>query len=358
VSLPNSAACVMKLALLLFVCSSATMAQHIPPRATLARWPEDRLAAISLTFDDGMNTQLDNAGPILKQHQLTGTFFVSTGLGPWEKRKPEWKGLARGGNELANHTVKHPCLLEEIEPHSQNYTPEMMQSEISSAANEIKQAISSQRGFTFAFPCGDMSFGTPGEQVRNAALYMRYVSENSFGARAFGAGAPNDPDDLSVLTISDLGPTAGKDFAGLLKLAEPAIQSHFWGVFTFHGIGGEWLSVSTDALDKLAAYLQTHREIWTAPFGDVLRYTQERKAASLYIRRSDNHFIDIALHWPLDAQIYDLPLTVKVEIPAVWTGITAAGDAKRLETKVIAGMDRTVVLVNVSPGTNYIHITR
>jgi len=104
---------------LLFVALSAVVsAQNFSPAVTVARWPQDRLAAISLTFDDGINSHLDFVGPILKKHHLHATFFVATAMGPWEKRKPEWKQLALDGNELANHTVHHPCLLEQITPHS------------------------------------------------------------------------------------------------------------------------------------------------------------------------------------------------------------------------------------------------
>src|SRR5579864_436132 len=99
---------------------AAGTAQNVAPRVSITRWPQDRSAAISLTFDDGINTDLDYAGPILKKHHLNGTFFVTTGMGPWEKRKAEWKQLALDGNELANHTVHHPCLLPQITPHSQD----------------------------------------------------------------------------------------------------------------------------------------------------------------------------------------------------------------------------------------------
>lgn len=128
---------------------------------TVARWPQDRTAAVSLTFDDAMDTQLDVSAPILSKHRLNGTFFVSTALSEWEKRKGEWKQLAKSGNELGDHTVHHPCLLPEIQPRSQDYTPEMMQSEIQSAAEQIRELTASSRGLTFAYPCGDMSFGPP-----------------------------------------------------------------------------------------------------------------------------------------------------------------------------------------------------
>lgn len=44
---------------LLFVFSGIALAQTDVPRFTVARWSQDRVAAISLTFDDGMNSHLE-----------------------------------------------------------------------------------------------------------------------------------------------------------------------------------------------------------------------------------------------------------------------------------------------------------
>ena len=87
-------------ALVLF--ATAALAQDAIPKASVTRWPQDRAAAISLTFDDGINTDLDFVGPILARHHLTGTFFVATAMGPWEKRKTEWKQLAQAGGNFAD----------------------------------------------------------------------------------------------------------------------------------------------------------------------------------------------------------------------------------------------------------------
>jgi peptidoglycan/xylan/chitin deacetylase (PgdA/CDA1 family) len=333
------------------------VAQQDTAKVTVARWPQDRAAAISLTFDDGMNTQLDNAWPILKRHHINGTFFVSMQVDGFEQRKQEWKHLAQDGNELGDHTVKHPCLLPQIEPHSQSYTPEMMESEIRDAAQEIAQLLDWHRGLTFAYPCGNMTFGPPRDQVRNAALYMRFVSEHSFGARGAEGGGPQDPDGLSVLTVGDLGVTAGKSFTGLLALAEPAVREHQWGVYCFHGIGGEWLSVDSATLDELAGYLERHGEIWTATFGDVLRYIQERHAAIIKDARVRGDSIEIALEWPLDAQIYDVPLTLKVELPGNWTEVTATGDGKSLHAKLVAEKQGGTTLVDVPAQTRAVHLS-
>jgi len=334
----------------LVLFATAALAQEAIPKASVTRWPQDRVAAISLTFDDGINTDLDFVAPILAKHHLTGTFFVATAMGPWEKRKTEWKQLAQAGNELANHTVHHPCLLPQITPHSQDYTPEMMEAEIRKAAEDITQASNSKRGLTFAYPCGNMSFGKSEDEVTNAALFARYVSEHSFAARAVGGGAI-DPDELNVLAVSDLGPTAGKDFVALLQMGNPAFEGGRWGVYCFHGVGGDWLSITPEALDELATYLERHREIWSATFGDVVRYIQERKAASIRIAESAADHVDVRLSWPTDKNIYDLPLTVKVELPSKWSRVSASGDGKRLEVNLDDQSNGSVVLVDVPPQT-------
>lgn len=332
--------------MLLSALGAVASAQNSQPTVSVTRWPDDRTGAISLTFDDGINTHLDFVGPILKKHHLNATFFVTTGMGPWEKRKSEWKQLANQGNELGNHTVHHPCLLPQITPHSQDYTPEMMEAEIRDAAQEISKLAPSQRGLTFAYPCGNMSFGKPPDEVKNSVLYLRYVSENAFGARAVGRGAAS-PEDLNVLAINDLGATAGKDFPALLDLAEPAFQSHNWGVYCFHGVGGDWLSVSPAALDGLTEYLEQHSDIWTTTFGDVLRYIQERKAAAMRITRSDSKSVAIAMTWPMDKKIFDVPLTLKLEVPQAWKDATATGDGKPLKVRISDRTKGTVILVEV-----------
>ena len=342
-----------------FICAvpSVAAAQNAAPTVTVARWPQDRTAAISLTFDDGIDSHLDHVGPILKKHHLNGTFFVATALGPWEKRKAEWKQLAAYGNELANHTVHHPCLLPEITPHSQDYMPEMMEHEIKDAAREIQQVTGSQRGLTFAYPCGNMSFGKPQDQVKNAALYARFIAENSFGARVYGANGSQGPDDINVLAINDLGLTAEKDFPTLMDMARPAIQAHNWGVYAFHGVGGDWLAIAPETLSELADYYERHSEIWTATFGDVLRYIEENKAAGIRIAQNDASSVTVAVTWPLDKKIYDVPLTLKVAVPQEWKNVTASGDGKGLNARISDRETGTVILVDVPVGTGEVRIT-
>ena len=55
-------------------------------------WPEELHGAVSLTFDDGLDTQLDNAIPCLDDCDLKGTFYVNPGRSKaWESQIPRWQ---------------------------------------------------------------------------------------------------------------------------------------------------------------------------------------------------------------------------------------------------------------------------
>ena len=322
-------------------------------------WPGDRSAAVSLTFDDAMQTQLDNAGPILKKHGLNGTFFAVTGpSSTWLKRPDDWRRLAAEGNEIGSHTVHHPCMLKVIKPHSQDYTPEMMLKEMRDSSEAIIERLGTRRGMTFAYPCGDMTFGSEADLARNQARYLDYVAQYYFAARGYNSWAPVVAEDINPLTVPVLGWTAGKDFPSLLDLLEPARQGHNWGVFPFHGAGGQWLSVTSQTLDELAGFLARHTEIWAATFGDVVRYIQETLTLQVEPSESTERRRQFALSWPLDAKIYDLPLTLNWKLPSQWGSCTATADGKPLDCSVQANGGEKAALVDIPAQTKTVRFVK
>jgi hypothetical protein len=141
-------------------------------------------------------------------------------------------------------------------------------------------------------------------------------------------------------------------------MAEPALGAHNWGVYCFHGVGGDWLSVTPDALDELTDYLVRHKEVWTATFGDVLRYIQERKAASIDVKQANAGGFTIAMGWPLDQQVYDVPLTLQMELPGVWSEVTVTGDGKKLVPELAAQKNSTVIMVDVPAQTKVVLVSQ
>jgi peptidoglycan/xylan/chitin deacetylase (PgdA/CDA1 family) len=333
-------------AALVFLFAPLVRAQS-PALPTIARWPGDRKAAIALTFDDAIASDLDHAAPILEKHGIHGTFFVTTGNPVWRNRAAEWRRLAEEGNEIGGHTVSHPCLQQRIQEHSQDFSAPMMEAEIANSAQAILNLAGTRRGLTFAYPCGNIGFGPPADQARNVARYMDYVAQHFFAARIYGTIGVVYSDALNVLNVEDLGPTEGRDYVALLDMMQPALREGQAGVFTFHGVGGDYLKVSAEALDELAAYLERHSEIWTTTFGDLVRYIQESQALAIKPSASSDGAAQFLLSWPMDPVIFDLPLTAQWKLPAGWTSLRAEADDRQLLVRIVNGPQGPLALVDV-----------
>jgi peptidoglycan/xylan/chitin deacetylase (PgdA/CDA1 family) len=82
------------LAILLF-CNSAIAFQ----------WPENKKSAVSLTSDDGWNSQLLQAA-ILDSRGIKGTFYLAA-VGTVTLHAKQWAKVHRRGHEVGNHSFSH-----------------------------------------------------------------------------------------------------------------------------------------------------------------------------------------------------------------------------------------------------------
>jgi hypothetical protein len=49
--------------------------------------------------------------------------------------------------------------------------------------------------------------------------------------------------------------------------------------FTFHGIGGDYLSVSNEAHEELLHYLASHQDVyWVGTFLDIMKHVKQQQA--------------------------------------------------------------------------------
>src|SRR5688572_26561303 len=65
--------------------------------------------AVSLTYDDALNIDLDKVIPALDSVKLKGTFYLIASSKAFTNRLKEWKLAANNGHEIANHSLFHPC---------------------------------------------------------------------------------------------------------------------------------------------------------------------------------------------------------------------------------------------------------
>jgi len=215
-------------------------------------WPNGAQAAVSLTYDDGLLSHVKYAAPVLERLGLKATFFLSG------SNLAEFAPLAKGGHELASHTLKHPC-----NPALAALSLPDMASELD-AGNAAVQALGATGKLTFAYPCGQMN-------VTGGASYVPLVKERFRAARGV-SGVVAEPANVDMFNVPAWFPPSSSDGSDVIAFIQRAEQSHGWAVIGVHGVSeaGEYLQLPQAAHDKTLTYLAEHAStLWTAPFGTV-----------------------------------------------------------------------------------------
>ena len=86
---------------LLMLVMAALACADAPAQMT---WPRGKAAAIVLTYDDALHSQLDVAVPQLAKARIRATFFLDGDITPDDMLR--WRAVARAGHELGNHSTK------------------------------------------------------------------------------------------------------------------------------------------------------------------------------------------------------------------------------------------------------------
>jgi len=118
-------------------------------------WPGGAKAAVSLTYDDALDSQIANAVPALREAGFRATFFLTKdNVG---EALDEWIQVARAGHEIGNHSQTHP-----------NFAmtrPSFIGGEFAEAQRTIAQATG-QVPVWLRAPFGVLWFGFRGMQRR------------------------------------------------------------------------------------------------------------------------------------------------------------------------------------------------
>lgn len=239
-------------------------------------WPHGAKAAVSLAYDDALDSQLDNAIPALDKAGLHGSFYLTLSNPAVKRRMAEWRAASAHGHELGNHTLFHQCSA--VAPGHEWVTPENDLDSTSAArlvaqirlGNTLLQAIDGKTERTFTVPCGDLK--AAGEN------YLPLIRRD-FVAIKSGAGAVVA--DMATLDPWSVGVTTPTEVTGaqLIALVQQAAEAGTMINFTFHGIGGDYIATSRQAHEELVRYLAAHRDVfWTDTFINIMTYVKSRQA--------------------------------------------------------------------------------
>ena len=238
-------------------------------------WPGGAEVAVVLTYDDALDSHLDIAIPQLNEHKLPGTFYLSGARPSIRMRLHEWRRAAQRGHELGNHMLYHPCRKSLsnrswVKPWQDldNYTLEQFVDEVL-ATNSMLEAIDGRKQRTFAYPCGDMTAG--GEDV------IPELKKLVPAARLFSDDGQHKISDRDFYRIASFD-GAEKNAEELIAVVEAARENHSLVGFMFHGVGGDYITVSSEAHKALVEHLAAHPErYWVATMEEAVAHLKREQ---------------------------------------------------------------------------------
>lgn len=242
------------------------------------RWPHGETGAVSLSFDDGMDSQLDAAIPQLERFGVFGTFYIhAPGDARWQRREADWIGAHTRGHEIGNHSMSHPCCLNMNGPRGlASWTLEQIEADVLQAQRTLDQLLPDPRPRSFAYPCYESDVG----HGLNRCSYVPVIARHFPAARAFGFSKqrPNHPLYCDLHRLSS-HPMEDADSQKLIGAADMAIADGGWVILTFHGIDEGHLPTGLVHLHRLLCWLQREKSrVWTAPVVEVGQYLAQQRA--------------------------------------------------------------------------------
>jgi peptidoglycan/xylan/chitin deacetylase (PgdA/CDA1 family) len=260
------------IASLAFAMSSHPVAQA--PTSPFS-WPGGHRAAVSLSFDDARESQLDVGVPVFAETRTKVTFYLTaSNLGD---RAADWKKAAAAGHELGNHSMAHPCSgnFEWSRARAlEDFSVDRMRGELTDA-NRAIEAATGVLPRTFAYPCGQTFVG----RGRAVVSYVPLVSELFLAGRLWLSEAPNDPGYVDLAQITGY-PMDDVDFSELEPVVRDAIARGQWLVLAGHDIGAtQGRQVTRVAMVRaLTRYLQQpDRRVWVDTVCAVATYVNRTR---------------------------------------------------------------------------------
>ncbi len=267
---------------LLIICTLKGYTQPAQLQYTISKWQGNKAAAVSVTFDDCMPSQFENAIPVLNDasRKIPATFFL-TGKSI-NANAESIKTAYQAKHEIANHSYTHPPKLADLGKAE-------IESELKSCQNATYSLFNKTVSFTFAYPNGS------GQDNEVKDLLLINILKSYFiAARAtqikpsrineylWEAPFTND----SYYRVNSPMITDGFSVSDFKSDLNEAISKGGWYCATYHGIETGWVitgkALFTSHMDEI---VKKKDQLWVATFRDVVTYHKERNSATLSVAK-------------------------------------------------------------------------
>lgn len=322
-------------ALCLAVLASA--ADESPVR--IAKWKGDAKGAVSLYYDDGLDSGFNNAVPELIRRGLPGTFYICC----------NWFGGDPANPKLARWSVakEHPDTIflgDHTWAHGGVTNAAQFAEEISLNGAMLRKiaGLPEDEPISFALP-GAVRWDVTREEQDKVLADHHEVLRHDFGGNV---GGPKDGNN----------PTFRMKTAALaVEAFDRAEKNGGWESLLFHGVGGDWITFDLEEhgrmLDELEARVKAGR-LWCGSAIDVHRYAAARDAIRFTDVEVSEDGLDFRVEGDAGQQLgVTAPRpTLVCSVPADWTRARVRSELFTFGSKELADRARKGFEVPVSDG--------
>jgi len=253
-------------------------------------------------------------------------------------------------HEFASHTVTHPYLavLDEA-----NLMYELKRS---------KAAIRKHLGREHTFSA-ELPFGTKDPRVMKYG-HKVYPALRNRMPEPFLTEIPRGSDvapgtTSTEYTLWQRGPLSDTPMETMKSWVDVTESNdNIWLVLVFHGIEGiGWEPLSEEEITEYFDYIEERTDdLWVATFADETKYMRERMASEVSYETSNDNKITVRLTHSLGSR-YDLPLTLKTQVPSSWSSALVQQGDDTQEVALQSSDGQTYIMYQARPNANPVEIT-
>ncbi|MDC0609984.1 polysaccharide deacetylase family protein [Vibrio sp.] len=208
---------------------------------------------VSLSYDDGLQSQLDNVIPELDRYGFKGSFYIlpTSQTVRNEKGISLWRHAAKEGHELGNHTIYHECSVSKgrtwVKPYANldNKTIAEMVDEVRIANTFLFLIDGQDRRRSLTLPCGDSITSDGDYSIAVKDKLAMYIYGRMLKKDHVAYYAPSGVSADKIIKFLDNSRKNKK-----IKLI----------ILKFHGVGGDYLTTSKQAHETVLHFLAEHKE--------------------------------------------------------------------------------------------------
>jgi peptidoglycan/xylan/chitin deacetylase (PgdA/CDA1 family) len=228
-------------------------------------WPERSRAALSFSFDDARESQIQNGLPLFERLGVSATFFVMPNAVAADAQS--WTQAVQRGHEIGNHTVSHPCgrtAAWRAGDALYRMTLKEMRAELLAASARIRQLLSVDP-WSFAYPCGQTFVGR-GTETQS---YVPVVAELFGVGRTFNEHWANSPVQCDLAQVACVCSDGAKPELAYAAF-DQAVAEGEWLVLGGHEIAesGQVGTTSVELIETIGRRCR-ERDVWVDTVGAV-----------------------------------------------------------------------------------------